>query len=273
MICETLSVPRSCFYAYRQRQVRVDVERMTLKDKVKVLFRKSRGSAGSRTLVAQLNGKGAEVGRFKVRSMMRELGLRSKQPGPPPYKHAKVERLDIPNHLDRQFSVSRPNRVWCGDITYIWAGRGWVYLAVVLDLFARRVVGWALSHRLDANLAIRALDHAYLQRGRPDKVMFHSDQGGQYVSQAFRHRLWRYQIKQSMSRRGNCWDNAPMERVFRSLKCEWIPKGGYHNVDLARQDITDYLMGYYNQHRPHTYNGGLSPIVAEERLKLLSGNS
>lgn len=273
MVCETLSVHRSCYYAYRLRQARVDVERLALNDKVSLLFRQSRGSAGSRTLVAQLKNQGIKLGRYKVRRLMRELGLYSKQPGPPLYKQANVERLDIPNHLERQFAVRQPNRVWCGDITYIWAGRKWVYLAVVLDLCTRRVVGWALSECLDTDLAIRALDHAYQQRGRPDQVMFHSDQGGQYVSQAFRHRLWRYQIKQSMSRRGNCWDNAPMERVFRSLKSEWIPAGGYTTMDFARQDVTNYLMGYYNQHRPHTYNSGLPPVVAEDKLKLLSGNS
>jgi putative transposase len=273
MVCEVLSVPRSCYYAYRHRKTRVDVDHAALKDNVSALFRNSRGSAGSRTLVLQLHNQGIKLGRYKVRSLMRELGLRSRQPGPPAYKQATVERLDIPNHLDRQFKVSQPNRVWCGDITYIWAGHGWVYLAVVLDLCARRVVGWALSEHLNADLPIRALDHAYQQRGQPDQVMFHSDQGGQYVSHAFRHRLWRYQIRQSMSRRGNCWDNSPMERMFRSLKSEWIPAGGYRTAQLARHDVTDYLMRYYNQHRPHTYNGGLSPVVAEEKLKLLSGNT
>jgi transposase InsO family protein len=118
------------------------------------------------------------------------------------------------------------NRVWCGDITYIWAQGKWHYLAVVLDLCARRVVGWALSEKPDTDLVIKALDMAYEQRGRPQGLLFHSDQGSQYASRLFRQRLWRYRMRQSMSRRGNCWDNAPMERVFRSLQTEWIPIAG-----------------------------------------------
>lgn len=203
---------------------------------------------------------------------MRELNLRSKQPGPKPYKHdVTVERIDLPNVLDRQFDVERPNQVWCGDISYVWAGRRWSYLAVVLDLYARRVVGWALSDRADTDLVVRALEHAYRQRGKPRRVLFHSDQGSQYGSLRFRQRLWRYQIKQSMSRRGNCWDNAPMERLFRSLKSEWVPDTGYPNINAARQDIGRYLMDYYNCRRPHSANDGLAPAVAEKQLNLLSG--
>ena len=134
--------------------------------------------------------------------------------------------MNIPNILSREFDVPAPNQVWCGDITYIWAQGKWHYLAVVLDLCARRVVGWALSEKPDADLVVKALDMAYEQRGRPQGLMFHSDQGSQYASRLFRQRLWRYRIRQSMSPRGNCWDNAPMERVFRSFKTEWIPTLG-----------------------------------------------
>jgi len=124
------------------------------------------------------------------------------------YKIAKVERPDIPNYLDRKFQVEQPNQVWCGDITYIWSQGKWAYLAVVLDLCTRRVVGWSLSQRPNAELAIAALDMAYQLRGKPQNIMFHSDQGSQYSSKSFRQRIWRYRIKQSMSRRGNCWDNV-----------------------------------------------------------------
>jgi len=202
---------------------------------------------------------------------MKESGLISKQPGAHAYKHAPVEHVNIPNVLDRQFEVEAPDQVWCGDITYIWTGSHWSYLAVVLDLYARRVVGWALSDTPNAELTIKALEHAYQQRGQPTGVMFHSDQGCQYTSLRFRQRLWRYQMSQSMSRRGNCWDNAPMERLFRSLKTEWIPDTGYGSTYEARKDIGLYLMGYYNHRRPHTANGGMAPAVAEEKLNLLSG--
>ncbi len=220
-----------------------------------------------------LQDEGEKIGRFKVRSLMRELSLVSKQPGSHAYKKATVERPDIPNVLNRAFDVDAPNQVWCGDITYIWAQGKWHYLAVVLDLYARRVVGWALSVRPDADLVIRALDVAYEQRGKPHGLLFHSDQGSQYGSRQFRQRLWRYRTRQSMSRRGNCWGNAPMERVFRSLKTEWMPVTGYLTGQQAQRDISQYLMDHYNWIRPHQFNDGLAPAKAEEKLKTVSGIS
>jgi len=273
LVCEAFEISRSSYYEYRQRRNRVDVERLALKAQVSRLFTKSRSSAGSRTIKGLLREEGVVVGRFKVRRLMSELGLICKQPGPHAYKQATVERPDIPNHLDREFTVEQPDQVWCGDITYIWSGQRWSYLAVVLDLYARRVVGWAMSSSPDADLVVKALDHAWEQRGRPEKVMFHSDQGSQYASRKFRQRLWRYRMTQSMSRRGNCWDNAPMERLFRSLKSEWIPALGYRNLRDAQKDVGSYLMDYYNRQRPHVFNGGISPVAAEENLKILSGIS
>tara|TARA_B100000446_G_scaffold116286_1_gene108444 strand:+ start:3121 stop:3786 length:666 start_codon:yes stop_codon:yes gene_type:complete len=220
-----------------------------------------------------LNESGITIGRYKVRSLMREAQLVSKQPGRHAYKTVRHERPDIPNHLNREFAVQMPNQVWCGDISFIWAGDRWVYLAVVLDLYARRVVAWAVSNHPDADLVCMALDRAYEQRGKPKGLLFHSDQGSQYSSTKFRQRLWRYRIKQSMSRRGNCWDNSPMERVFRSLKSEWVPETGYRSLKETKLDIGRYFTRYYNTVRPHDYNSGLTPIKAEERLNLLSGNS
>jgi len=237
------------------------------------VFKASRSAAGSRTIKTMLNNDGIEIGRYKVSRLMAEIGLISKQPGPHAYKQATVERLDIPNVLNRQFDVEAPDQVWCGDITYIWTGTRWSYLAVVLDLYARRVVGWSISNRPDADLTIKALEKAYEQRGRPGAVLFHSDQGSQYSSLRFRQRLWRYRFTQSMSRRGNCWDNAPMERLFRSLKTEWVPLTGYRSINEASKDIGTYLMSYYNWYRPHTANGGIAPAIAEEKLNLLSGKS
>ena len=118
-------------------------------------------------------------------------------------------------------------QVWCGDVTYIWTGKRWAYLAVVLDLFARKPVGWAMSFSPDSRLTMKSLEMAWETRGKPGGVMFHSDQGSHYTRRQFRQLLWRYQIRQSMSQRGNCWDNSPMERFFRSLKNEWMPVVGY----------------------------------------------
>ncbi len=203
---------------------------------------------------------------------MRELGLISKQPGSHAYKKATVERPDISNILNREFDVPAPNQVWCGDITYIWAQGKWHYLAVVMDLFARRVVGWALSSKPDTDLVIKALDMAYEQRGKPQGLLFHSDQGSQYGSRQFRQRLWRYRMRQSMSRRGNCYDNSPMERVFRSLKTEWIPTEGYMTAQEAQRDISHYLMHRYNWIRPHQFNTDCHPLSPKKDLTSCPGS-
>ncbi|QLL15545.1 IS3 family transposase [Pseudomonas chlororaphis] len=272
-LCVVFDITRSCYYAHRLRCRTPDVERLRLRSRVNELFTQSRSAAGSRSIVSMMQEDGEQIGRFKVRGLMRELALVSKQPGSHAYKQATVERPDIPNILNREFEVPAPNQVWCGDITYIWAQGKWHYLAVVLDLYARRVVGWALSSKPDADLVIKALDMAYEQRGRPQGLLLHSDQGSQYGSRQFRQRLWRYRMRQSMSRRGNCWDNAPMERVFRSLKTEWIPTVGYMTAQEAHRDISHYLMHRYNWTRPHQFNDGLAPAQAEKKLNVVSGIS
>lgn len=257
----------------RHRSRTPDVEPLRLRSRVNELFTRGQSAPGSRSIKAMLQAEGEQIGRFKVHSLMRELALVSKQPGAHAYKKATVERPDIPNILNRAFDIEAPNQVWCGDITYVWAQGKWHYLAVVLDLYARRVVGWALSEKLDADLVVKALDVAYEQRGKPQGLLFHSDQGSQYGSRQFRQRLWRYHMRQSMSRRGNCWDNAPMERVFRSLKSEWTPTTGYLTGQQAQRDISQYLMSHYNWIRPHQFNDGLAPAKAEEKLKTVSGMS
>ncbi|MBG4508362.1 IS3 family transposase [Pseudomonas aeruginosa] len=271
VVCSAFDVARSCYYVHRLRRRRVDARRVALRSQVNQLFSQSRGSAGSRSILGMLREEGVTIGRFRVRRLMRELGLVSKQPGSHAYKQATVERPDIPNRLNRKFATEHPNQVWCGDITYVWAQGRWHYLAAVLDLHTRRVIGWAFSAKPDAELVIKALDMAYEQRGKPQQVLFHSDQGSQYASRLFRQRLWRYRMQQSMSRRGNCWDNSPMERLFRSLKSEWVPSTGYLTAQEAQRDISHYLMHRYNWIRPHQFNDGLPPAVAEEKLNPLSG--
>ncbi|ASD09958.1 IS3 family transposase [Pseudomonas aeruginosa] len=271
VVCSAFDVARSCYYVHRLRRRRVDARRVALRSQVNQLFSQSRGSAGSRSILGMLREEGVTIGRFRVRRLMRELGLVSKQPGSHAYKQAMVERPDIPNRLNREFATEHPNQVWCGDITYVWAQGRWHYLAAVLDLHTRRVIGWAFSAKPDAELVIKALDMAYEQRGKPQQVLFHSDQGSQYASRLFRQRLWRYRMQQSMSRRGNCWDNSAMERLFRSLKSEWVPSTGYLTAQEAQRDISHYLMHRYNWIRPHQFNDGLPPAVAEEKLNPLSG--
>lgn len=228
-------------------------------------WNQSRGSAGARTLADMLTQNGVPMSRYRAGRLMKYLNLSSCQPGKHQYKNARQGHTSLPNLLERQFAVPEPDRVWCGDITYLWAGNRWCYLAVVMDLFARRVIGWSLSVHADTALISSALRMAYETRGQPRDVMFHSDQGSQYTGLKYQQLLWRYRIKQSVSRRGNCWDNSPMERFFRSLKTEWVPTDGYAGKDEARQQINDYILNYYNSVRPHHYNGGLTPEESENR--------
>jgi putative transposase len=225
----------------------------------------SGGSAGARTIARIVTNNGDSLSRYRATKLMKALDLVSCQVPKHNYKKATKEHVTIPNTLARQFNVSTPNQIWCGDITYIWAGSQWSYLAVVLDLMARKPVGWAISRSPDSALAVAALTMAYESRGRPAKVMFHSDQGCQYTSLSFRQLIWRYGVDQSMSRRGNCWVNASMERFFRSLKSEWVPETGYSGLDHAKRSIINYMIGYYSQTRPHSFNDGLSPNAAERQ--------
>lgn len=273
VLCGLFDVPPSTYYEREEKKRHIDVERIRQRAVVTQLFNASNGSAGQRTLVTQLAVLGMVLGRYKVSGLMSEAKLISRQAGPHKYKAGGKAHSLVENKLQRQFNVQAPNQVWCGDITYVWTGKQWAYLAVIIDLYARRVIGWAVSRSPDSALTIKALNMAYSLRGKPTGVMFHSDQGCQYSSLAYQQQLWRKRFVQSMSRRGNCWDNAPMERVFRSYKSEWMPKEGYRNLDEAIKDIGYYLMSYYNEQRPHSYNGGLTPVQVEKRLNKLSGNS
>ena len=226
----------------------------------------SRGASGSRSISGKLKEEGYAVGRYKTRNLMREANVHSKQPGKPkykaPYKPSKIAN----NVLNREFTVAAPNQVWCGDVTYIWTGEYYLHLALVIDLYARRIIGWACSRNPDTELTLSALNFAYQARGQPKGVTFHSDQGVHYTSKDYQQQLWLYRINQSMSRKGNCWDNAPMERVFRSLKSEWLPEKGYYsNYQEAEKDIMQYIK-YYNDYRVHRYNGYSTTIMAEGRV-------
>ncbi|WP_376765285.1 IS3 family transposase [Vibrio cholerae] len=267
-LCEVFGVQRSSYRYWLSRESQICPETVCLHSAIRQIHRESNGSAGARTIADIATARGFALSRYRAGRLMKKLELVSCQQPKHAYKKANQEHVDIPNRLDRQFDVVAPNQVWCGDVTYVWTGTRWAYLAVVLDLFARKPVGWALSHSPDSELTKQALSMAFEQRGRPKGVMFHSDQGSHYTSRSFRQLLWRYQITQSLSRRGNCWDNSPMERFFRSLKTEWIPEIGYRNFTEAKLAITQYILGYYSNIRPHHYNGGLSPNESERRYWL-----
>ncbi|MEQ5091815.1 IS3 family transposase [Providencia rettgeri] len=264
-LCHVFGVRRSSYKYWKCRFVQPDKRRIELRSQVQELHHLSHGLAGARSIAIMATYRGFPMGRWLAGRLMKELGLVSCQQPRHRYKRCGQEHLVIPNHLERQFAVTEPNQVWCGDVTYIWTGKRWAYLAVVLDLFARKPIGWAMSFSPNSRLTIKALEMAWERRGYPTNVMFHSDQGSHYTSRQFRQLLWRNRITQSMSRRGNCWDNSPMERFFRSLKNEWVPVTGYISFSDAVNSITDYIVGYYSTLRPHEYNGGLPPNESEKR--------
>ncbi len=264
-LCRVLEVNRSSYRYWQNNSTTISAERLELIAEIKRWFGVSLGSAGSRSLVHLLAQSGIQVSRWLVRKLMKQEGLVSRQR--PTHRYAKADQAHvlIPNVLGRQFQPSKPNQVWCGDVTYVWGGTGWIYLAVVIDLFARRIVGYATSKSPDSELTKKALRMAYESRGKPRRVLFHSDQGCHYTSKSYRQQLWRLGMRQSLSRRGNCWDNAPTERFFRSFKTEWMPKSGYSSFGEGVSAISQYINGYYNRYRPHRNNDGQSPIAAEEK--------
>ncbi len=266
--CDVLGVNRSSYRYWKSNPSKVTKADIELQSEVKIAHQVSGGSAGARTIAGIVSQKGIKLSRYRASKLMKKLNLVSCQVKAHRYNKAPKVHLDIPNTLSRQFAVTEPNQAWCGDVTYVWSGNRWLYLAVVIDLFARKVIGWAVSSSPDSTLTCKALSMAFAVRKQPKGIMFHSDQGCHYSSKQFRQLLWRYQIEQSMSRRGNCWDNAPMERFFRSFKTEWMPRAGFVSFDEAKQAISHYIVRYYNQVRPHQYNGGLTPAESERLFQI-----
>ena len=234
---------------------------------IKALFDESRGSAGKRTLKARLKSKGIEVGLALIRQLMKQQGLVSKQPQKR-WRTGTSEQAStlFNNVLNRQFSPCADTTVLCGDTTYLKVQGEWHYLAIVMNLAQRQVVGWRLQKQHNSRLVVEALNHAMLTTERTRKMLFHSDQGSIYGSESFIRCVKQHGLIQSMSRRGNCWDNAPMERWFRSFKYEWMLKGGYSSLDEAKDDIKHYVF-YYNRVRPHSYNQGLPPVLAKKPIR------
>jgi putative transposase len=262
-LCQVFEVHRSSYGYWKINAKKIRVEDLHADIEVKAAHKLSGGSAGSRTIATLVTSRGYNLSRYRASKSMKRQGLVSCQPPKHNYKPANKPSINIENHLNREFSPIYPNQVWCGDVTYLWVGDRWRYLGTVLDLYSRKIVGFALSDSPDSELTKQALSNAFQARGKPLGVMFHSDQGCHYTSLSFRQIIWKYQIKQSMSRRGNCWDNAQMERFFRSLKTENMPKNGYENETAANDSVRDYIYKYYNSVRPHSHNLGLSPNEKE----------
>ena len=271
VLCRVMRVSRSGFYDYLKRFNRGadnDPDEDRLKSRVRQIFKQSKGSYGSRRMSNQLKGEGHAVGRFKARRLMRDLGLKAKAPRR--YKVTTNSRHGFqvaPNVLNRQFDVAAPNKAWTTDISYVWTLEGWLYLAIVMDLYSRQIVGWAMDKRMKTQLTLDALAMAYWRRKPPQGLVHHSDRGSQYACSDYRKRLNQYGMTASMSRKGNCWDNAPAERFFGSLKTEWLRSCRFTTRKAARLEILDYI-SYYNALRLHSALGYVSPMDYEkEQLK------
>ncbi len=267
MLCRVMEVSRSGFYDYMQRGSRGDVsgDAMELIAQVKTIHAETEQSYGSRRMAKQLQDNGYQVGRYRARSLMCKADVAVKRK-----KRFKVTTESrhnypvAPNLLARQFDVKAPNRVWGADITYLWTMQGWLYLAVVIDLYSRKVVGWSMSRWLRAELVHDALVMALWRRGPNSGLMHHSDRGSQYACEEYRKLLKRYGVVCSMSRKGDCWDNAVVERFFRSLKSERTNHRLYRTREEARRDVIDYIEMFFNSRRKHSSLGYISPNEFEE---------
>jgi putative transposase len=271
VLCRLMGVSRSGFYDYLRRQDRdPDPEHEEKLEWVKDLAEASDNTYGSRRMAKALRVLGYRVGRHQARSLMREAGVwvryRRRYRATTNSNHRQPV---FENRLERDFSVEVPDHVYAGDITYVWTQEGWLYLAVVIDLYSRKVVGWSMGRRLTSSLVCDALQMA-LWRRRPPKgqLVHHSDRGVQYASRAFRKLLKAHGIEGSMSRKGDCWDNAVVESFFGSLKSERVHWRSYQTREEARADIVDYITMFYNSRRLHSYLGYQSPDEFERNGRL-----
>ena len=275
LMCRVMGTKHSSYYDWRSRGCQViPAEELQLRRRMKALFSLSRQSLGSRMMMQNLHDEGFDIGRYRVRMLMKSMDLVVKRKRK--YKVTTDSKHHFPvaeNILDRQFYPAAPNQVWATDITYLWTQEGWVYLAVVIDLCSRRVVGWALDKRMNKALVIRALMMAINLRKPPAGLIHHSDRGSQYASHAYQLLLTQQGMICSMSRKGNCWDNAPVERFFSSLKREWTSDQLYRTRQEAIADVREYVMVYYNAKRLHSTLGCKTPSDFEKHLNKVSGNS
>ena len=267
MMCRVLKVSRSGYYAWRVRpESDRDKTDRVLTGALRRLHAKSKGVYGSPKLVAELKDEGYCYGRRKVARLMRLAGLRGC-----PKRRFRVTTKRDPSHpaaanlLKQDFTAQAPNQRWASDITFISTHQGWLYLAVVMDLYSRRIVGWSMSRWINRHLVIDALSMAIGARQPDHLLIHHSDQGSQYTSDDFRDELGKYGIQCSMSARGNCYDNAVVESFFGLLKRERVNRRRYRTRDEARADIFEYIESFYNRKRRHSYLGYISPLAFEQQ--------
>ncbi|AYU91764.1 IS3 family transposase [Serratia ureilytica] len=263
-MCRVLHVARAGFYAWLHNPVSArDKDNQRLLTLIRDSYSLSGGVYGYRRVHGDLNEIGETCGKNRVGRLMQLNRIKAVRGYKAPRRIAGRPSVVAPNRVQRQFTVVRANQVWVTDITYIRTWQGWLYMAVVIDLFARNVVGWSMKPTLSRELALDALMMAVWRRRPDSEVIVHSDQGCQYGSDDWQRFCRANNLAPSMSRRGNCWDNAVAESFFSSLKKERIRKRIYKTRDLARADIFDYIEVFYNRGRRHSHLGGVSPEAFE----------
>lgn len=263
-MCRVLDVNRSGFYAWlKAKQGARAASDAKLKETIEKVFEGSRCRYGSPRVWKELRNQGHRIGRKRVERLMRKNRLRAKRQYRKPRYVAGRAAVVAPNRLGQEFSSPRPDRVWVTDITYIHTLAGWLFLAAVLDLCTRRVVGWSMSGTQDRGLVLDALTMAVAKRRPKRGLTLHSDQGVQFGAEDVQRFLSKHDMIQSMSRRGNCYDNAVMESFFSTLKKELIQGKVYANHEDAKLEIVDYIEGFYNRERIHSALGGVSPVAFE----------
>lgn len=266
-----MQVSRSSYYAWLERPAKlITAEELQLYRRVKALFKRSRQSLGYRELCKNLRKEGFQITFYKTRKLMAQLNLVVKQRVA--YKvttKRKHSDMVADNLLNLNFNPVAANQVWAGDVTYLKTGEGWMYLAIVMDLYSRRIVGWHIDKRMTTDLVMKAIIKAYNLRQPPKGLVFHSDRGSQYTSKRYRNLLNQFDIRASMGDVGACWDNAVVERFFGSLKHDWLFKVPQPTREHMKNDVVEY-MRYYNLERLHTANGNMSPVEYENSLGKVS---
>lgn len=265
VMCRALAVSRAGYYAWTARpESRRTAANRRLVTRIRVIHAASRRTYGSPRVHAALQGQGQRVGEHRVARLMRAEAIRAqtvkKWRGT---TDSTPSHPTAPNTLNRQFAVAEPNRVWAGDITYIWTAEGWLYLAVILDLYSRMAIAWAMGSRLTETLATEALTMALGRRQPSAGLLHHSDRGSQYAALLYRELLASHGITVSMSRRANCWDNAVVESFFHTLKTELVSHRRYATRAEAKQEIFEWLEVFYNRTRRHSTLGYRSPAEFE----------
>jgi transposase InsO family protein len=270
-LCAAFNVSASGYYDWRSRRVAPGPrarQTQALIHTIKAIHTKSRETYGSPRIRAELRKAGARHGRNRIARLMRQEGICGRQRVR--YRTATTnsnhDEPIAPNLLAQAPAPHAPNQIWVADITYIDAGpQQWLYLAAILDLYSRKIVGWAMSERLDTTLVLKALSMALLHRQPPANLLFHSDRGVQYASADYRHSLTQAGFTASMSRKGNCYDNAAMESFWSTLKLELVYRRAFQTHDQARQEIFDYIETFYNRQRLHSALNYLSPVDFESK--------